>query len=42
MMEAEKAIEDYEYTAIFDADFKPSPDFLLKTIPYLMVRSLIG
>lgn len=39
MMEAEKATEEYEYTAIFDADFKPSPDFLLQTVPYLLVRT---
>ncbi|CAI5510694.1 unnamed protein product [Closterium sp. Naga37s-1] len=36
MMEAEKAIGDYEFTAIFDADFSPEPEFLLKTIPYLI------
>ncbi|CAI7801671.1 unnamed protein product [Closterium sp. NIES-54] len=36
MMEAEKAIGDYEFTAIFDADFSPEAEFLLKTIPYLI------
>ena len=35
LMEAEKYIENYEYTAIFDADFRPDADFLLQTIPYL-------
>eukprot|EP00958_Prasinococcus_capsulatus_P004003 scaffold375_cov378-Prasinococcus_capsulatus_cf.AAC.8 len=35
LMEAERYIADYEYTAIFDADFRPEPDFLLQTIPYL-------
>ncbi|KAJ6334009.1 hypothetical protein OIU78_011005 [Salix suchowensis] len=25
---------DYEFVAIFDADFQPGPDFLKKTIPY--------
>lgn len=25
-----------EYVAIFDADYTPSPDFLLRTIPYLL------
>ncbi|GMP48628.1 hypothetical protein CsSME_00015915 [Camellia sinensis var. sinensis] len=27
-------VKDYEFVAIFDADFQPSPDFLKKTIPY--------
>ncbi|KAL6967965.1 putative xyloglucan glycosyltransferase 6 [Sarracenia purpurea var. burkii] len=27
-------IKDYEFVAIFDADFQPTPDFLKKTIPY--------
>ncbi|GAB2282434.1 Probable xyloglucan glycosyltransferase 6 [Dionaea muscipula] len=27
-------VKDYEYVAIFDADFQPSSDFLKKTIPY--------
>ncbi|GJP44631.1 hypothetical protein CLOM_g4000 [Closterium sp. NIES-68] len=36
MIEAEKALGDYEFTAIFDADFSPEPGFLLKTIPYLI------
>ncbi|CAI5929356.1 unnamed protein product [Closterium sp. NIES-64] len=36
MIEAEKALGDYEFTAIFDADFSPEPEFLLKTIPYLI------
>ena len=28
--------------AIFDADFKPEPDFLLRTVPYLIGNSEIG
>ncbi|GJP44633.1 hypothetical protein CLOM_g4000 [Closterium sp. NIES-68] len=40
MIEAEKALGDYEFTAIFDADFSPEPGFLLKTIPYLIVSPL--
>ena len=28
-------LRDYAYVAVFDADFKPEPDFLLRTIPYL-------
>ncbi|XP_047315231.1 probable xyloglucan glycosyltransferase 6 [Impatiens glandulifera] len=27
-------VKNYEYVAIFDADFQPTPDFLKKTIPY--------
>uniref|UniRef100_A0A453B0S1 Uncharacterized protein n=2 Tax=Aegilops tauschii TaxID=37682 RepID=A0A453B0S1_AEGTS len=25
-----------EYVAIFDADFQPEPDFLLRTIPFFV------
>jgi len=28
-------VKDYEFVAIFDADFQPDPDFLRRTIPYL-------
>lgn len=31
-----------EYTAIFDADFVPSPDFLKKAVPFLMQNSDIA
>ncbi|XP_043721420.1 probable xyloglucan glycosyltransferase 6 isoform X2 [Telopea speciosissima] len=27
-------VNDYEFVALFDADFQPGPDFLKKTIPY--------
>ncbi|XP_051134670.1 probable xyloglucan glycosyltransferase 6 [Andrographis paniculata] len=27
-------VKDYEFVAIFDADFQPAPDFLKSTIPY--------
>lgn len=27
-------VKDYDFVAIFDADFQPTPDFLKKTIPY--------
>lgn len=30
-------VKDYEFVAIFDADFQPGPDFLKKTIPYFKV-----
>eukprot|EP00850_Spirogloea_muscicola_P016375 SM000132S26890 [mRNA] locus=s132:212711:215874:- [translate_table: standard] len=35
MLEAAPLITNYEFTAIFDADFKPERDFLHKTVPYL-------
>eukprot|EP00850_Spirogloea_muscicola_P022905 SM000317S12250 [mRNA] locus=s317:110226:113283:- [translate_table: standard] len=35
MLEAAPLITKYEFTAIFDADFKPERDFLHKTVPYL-------
>ena len=37
-----KLLGDCEYVAIFDADFKPEPDFLLRTVPYLIGNSEIG
>ncbi|XWS44212.1 hypothetical protein CRYUN_Cryun15aG0024900 [Craigia yunnanensis] len=27
-------VKDYEFVAIFDADFQPNPDFLKQTVPY--------
>ncbi|GMN35911.1 hypothetical protein TIFTF001_005614 [Ficus carica] len=27
-------VRDYEFVAIFDADFQPSPDFLIRTVPH--------
>ncbi|KAG5076637.1 hypothetical protein JHK82_055332 [Glycine max] len=27
-------VKDYEFVAIFDTDFQPTPDFLKKTVPY--------
>ncbi|XP_042382853.1 probable glucomannan 4-beta-mannosyltransferase 9 [Zingiber officinale] len=29
-------VKECEYVAIFDADFQPEPDFLLRTIPFLI------
>lgn len=29
-------VECCEYVAMFDADFQPEPDFLMKTIPFLV------
>lgn len=31
-----------DYVAIFDADFQPQPDFLCRTIPFLLHNSDIG
>ena len=31
-----------EYVAIFDADFQPEPDFLRRTIPFLVHNPEIG
>jgi len=31
-----------DYVAIFDADFRPLPDFLLQTIPYFLDRPRLG
>lgn len=33
-------VEDYEFVAIFDADFQPSPDFLKRTVPHFEVSCL--
>jgi xyloglucan glycosyltransferase 4 len=30
-------VKDYEFVAIFDADFQPNPDFLKETIPHFKV-----
>jgi beta-mannan synthase len=40
--EGVKFLSDCEYIAIFDADFKPEPDFLLRTVPYLVGNADIG
>jgi beta-mannan synthase len=29
-------VQDCEYVAMFDADFQPESDFLLRTVPFLM------
>jgi cellulose synthase/poly-beta-1,6-N-acetylglucosamine synthase-like glycosyltransferase len=36
------AVARGEFVAIFDADFVPRPDFLLKTIPHFMTDPMIG
>ncbi|KAF8657762.1 hypothetical protein HU200_059922 [Digitaria exilis] len=32
-------VKNYEFVAIFDADFQPNPDFLKKTIPHFEISS---
>lgn len=32
-------VKDYEFVAIFDADFQPNPDFLKQTVPHFKVKS---
>ena len=33
---------DCEYVVIFDADFQPEPNFLMKTVPYLVGNNKLG
>ncbi|XP_078430487.1 cellulose-synthase-like C12 isoform X2 [Wolffia australiana] len=35
-------VRDYEFVAIFDADFQPTPDFLKKTVPYFEGNEELG
>ncbi|XP_031118523.1 probable xyloglucan glycosyltransferase 12 isoform X1 [Ipomoea triloba] len=35
-------VKDYEFVAIFDADFQPSPDFLKRTVPYFKDNGELG
>ncbi|XP_047321373.1 probable xyloglucan glycosyltransferase 12 [Impatiens glandulifera] len=35
-------VKDYEFVAIFDADFQPSPDFLKRTIPHFKDKEELG
>ncbi|KAI4316199.1 hypothetical protein L6164_024202 [Bauhinia variegata] len=35
-------VKDYEFVAIFDADFQPNPDFLKKTVPYFKDNPELG
>lgn len=32
-------VKDYEFVAIFDADFQPAPDFLKRTLPHFKVSN---
>jgi len=42
MVEAMDSIENYEYVAVFDADFDPDSDFLFNTVPWLMENEDVG
>ncbi|XP_050225280.1 xyloglucan glycosyltransferase 4 [Mercurialis annua] len=35
-------VQDYEFVAIFDADFQPNPDFLLQTVPHFRGNPDVG
>ncbi|XP_066392976.1 putative xyloglucan glycosyltransferase 10 [Miscanthus floridulus] len=35
-------VKDYEYVAIFDADFQPYPDFLRRTVPHFKDNEDLG
>lgn len=35
-------VKNYEFVAIFDADFQPSPDFLKKTVPHFIGNPKLG
>ncbi|GLJ32570.1 hypothetical protein SUGI_0655130 [Cryptomeria japonica] len=35
-------VKDYEFVAIFDADFQPNPDFLKRTIPHFKDNPELG
>ncbi|CAN6209244.1 unnamed protein product [Urochloa humidicola] len=35
-------VKDYEYVAIFDADFQPYPDFLRRTVPHFKDNEELG
>jgi xyloglucan glycosyltransferase 4 len=34
-------VRDYEFVALFDADFQPNPDFLKQTVPHFKVQYFI-
>ncbi|CAN6682316.1 unnamed protein product [Malus baccata var. baccata] len=35
-------VKDYEFVAIFDADFQPTPDFLKRTVPHFKGNDELG
>lgn len=34
-------VKNYEFVAIFDADFQPNPDFLKQTVPHFKVSNTL-
>jgi len=42
LKEGLELLREYEYVAVFDADFKPDPDFLVKIIPYIHCNDDVG
>ena len=42
MLDAMDLIENYDYVAVFDADFDPDSDFLFNTVPWLMENEDVG
>ena len=42
MKEGMELLDKYDYIAVFDADFKPSADFLFQTIPYMEGNGKVG
>ncbi|DBA75218.1 TPA: hypothetical protein ACH3X1_010513 [Trebouxia sp. C0004] len=42
LKEGLERLAEYDYVAIFDADFKPDADFLLLTVPYLIDNPEVG
>ncbi|KAA6423917.1 MAG: glycosyltransferase family 2 [Trebouxia sp. A1-2] len=42
LKEGLQRLQDFDFVAIFDADFKPDSDFLIKTIPHLMLNLHLG
>ncbi|XP_071715524.1 probable xyloglucan glycosyltransferase 12 [Rutidosis leptorrhynchoides] len=35
-------VKDYEFVAMFDADFQPNPDFLMRTVPHFKDNEELG
>lgn len=42
MHDAMDDIVEYDYVCVFDADFSPDPDFLMKTIPWIHSNPQVG
>ena len=42
MHDAMDDIVEYDYVCVFDADFSPDPDFLMKTVPWIHSNNHVG